>query len=729
MSSNARKLRRMAAAKSRTPTTRTGEASARTTRLSLEGRVTLRAAPAPAEGQPPARPTFVINAYNGGLFRPAEPYWLEYPMVIDLAGAKAAEPIAVLLDHDSTQIIGQSTKVTVSADSVDIEGFVTGDTENESDPARKVVMHAKNGFIWKASLGGDIGRLEKVEAGELVTVNGREFSGPIYVARSVSIDEVSLLSIPADKTTSTKVAAGKKEITAMDFHEWLKAKGFDPTNLEEAQRDTLLKAFQAEQAALQAGGKDRPSSDGDPAAGLQELLAPVKQKRERQASIRAAVKRFAEQRPDQVEAIEAVGRVALAEDWSPERLELQLYRDLNLQVDNHPRPARPEGAIPEQRVIEAALCMAGKYDRLEKHFDERTLEAAHKRWRHGIGLGELLLTAAKVHGFDGLSFRDVGPLLRAAFAPSGVTPFRAAGPSTMDVSGILSNVANKFIVRYFEAADAEWRKIAKRRPVNDFKEITSYSLAADFTYKKIPPGGVFKHGTLGEVAYSNRADTHGRAFAIDRRDIINDDLGAFNQVAFQLGRGGALAFNDVFWAAFLNNLSFFTSGHGNFDDGAETALCLAALEAAETLFLTQAGPDGQPMAVSPRVLLVPTQLKRTALRLMNSTEVRQLADADESSAVGAYGTNNTFAGDFVVASTPYLSSARFTGYSARKWYLLADPNELPVIEACFLNGQERPTVESADADFKTLGIEMRGYFDFGVALQEYRGGVAMKGEV
>ena len=48
---------------------------------------------------------------------------------------------------------------------------------------------------------------------------------------------------------------------------------------------------------------------------------------------------------------------------------------------------------------------------------------------------------------------------------------------------------------------------------------------------------------------------------------------------------------------------------------------------------------------------------------------------------------------------------------------LPDPNDLPVIEAAFLNSQQTPTVERADADFNVLGIQFRGYFDFGVALQ------------
>jgi len=51
-----------------------------------------------------------------------------------------------------------------------------------------------------------------------------------------------------------------------------------------------------------------------------------------------------------------------------------------------------------------------------------------------------------------------------------------------------------------------------------------------------------------------------------------------------------------------------------------------------------------------------------------------------------------------------------------------------VIEVAFLNGQESPTIETADADFNVLGIQMRGFHDFGVSLQDYRGGISNKGE-
>jgi hypothetical protein len=50
-----------------------------------------------------------------------------------------------------------------------------------------------------------------------------------------------------------------------------------------------------------------------------------------------------------------------------------------------------------------------------------------------------------------------------------------------------------------------------------------------------------------------------------------------------------------------------------------------------------------------------------------------------------------------------------------------------MIEVVFLNGQQTPTIEDADADFNTLGVQMRGYFDFGVNKQEYRAAIKSKG--
>jgi hypothetical protein len=69
------------------------------------------------------------------------------------------------------------------------------------------------------------------------------------------------------------------------------------------------------------------------------------------------------------------------------------------------------------------------------------------------------------------------------------------------------------------------------------------------------------------------------------------------------------------------------------------------------------------------------------------------------------------AGRYQVVSSVYLSSAS-------TWWLVANPGDLNAMEVLFLNGNRNPVVEQAEADFDTLGIQVRGYFDFGVAKGE-----------
>ncbi len=94
--------------------------------------------------------------------------------------------------------------------------------------------------------------------------------------------------------------------------------------------------------------------------------------------------------------------------------------------------------------------------------------------------------------------------------------------------------------------------------MSDFKTVSSYRLIGKDQYELVAPGGEIQHGTLGEEKYQNKADTYGLLLAIDRRDIINDDLGAITTVPRKLGRGSGLKINDVFWTTFLNNATFFT---------------------------------------------------------------------------------------------------------------------------------------------------------------------------
>ena len=150
-------------------------------------------------------------------------------------------------------------------------------------------------------------------------------------------------------------------------------------------------------------------------------------------------------------------------------------------------------------------------------------------------------------------------------------------------------------------------------------------------------------------------------------------------------------------------------------------MTIAGLTATEVIFMNQTDANGDPLGSSAAILLVPTPLKIPAGTLMKS---ERLITGATSVTIGE---SNPYAGRFRVESSPYMSNANYTGYSAAAWYMLADPSDLPVIEIVALNGRVEPTVETADADFNVPGIQMRGYSDVGVELQEFRGGVRADG--
>jgi phage major head subunit gpT-like protein/phage head maturation protease len=655
-----------------------------------------------------ARPTFEIIGYTGAVMQ-VEGFF--NPVVVDLAGVKTTgQQIPALFSHDLDRVVGLTSSVKIASE-ITLAGIITGDNEWSAE----VVSQAKNGFRWQASIGATIVRREFLDAGKTATVNGREVAGPLVIAREAQLYEISFVSVGADSQTSADVAASlptgslKGTGTMNPFEEWLKAKGIDPAALEDPVRATLQAAYDKETAA--------PKPDPRKTETLEDITARRRKEEERVKEITRIADAAMEERPALLGEFEIMAKAAIEKKDTT-------VKDFELEVLRASRDCVAVGTLTRKgdqrtgvKVIEAAVCLAGGLKEAEKHFDEKTLNIASERFPNGIGLCELFMMAARENGFTGHSAREVRPLLEHAFGRN----IRAGGFSTNSLPGILSNTANKFLTSGFSAVESTWRDIAARRPVNDFKQITTYALTGGFMYEKVGPAGELKHAQLGELTYTSQVETYGRMFAITRQDLINDDLGALSQIPRKLGRGAALKLNDVFWTVFMNNSAFFTSGRANLMSGAGSVLGIAGLTTGEALFMNQTDPDGLPVAIMPQILLVPNAVFTTANNLMNSTEIRDTTVNQVSL------TNNPHAGKYRVVRSSYLSNTAYTGNSTTAWYLLADPNDLATVEVAFLNGRETPIVESADADFDTLGVQFRGYFDFGVGMQEYRAGIKSAG--
>ncbi len=274
----------------------------------------------------------------------------------------------------------------------------------------------------------------------------------------------------------------------------------------------------------------------------------------------------------------------------------------------------------------------------------------------------------------------------------------------------------------YQAVASVAAQIAAETDVNDFKEVTRYRLTGVGVFEKVGPDGELKSAELGEDAFTNKVETYGRMITLTRQMLINDDLGAFLQIPRIIGRMSALKREEALFELLLSNPgSFFSAGNSNFLSGAATALSIDSLTQAEQAFLDQTDSEGKPILLAAKTLLVPTSLKVRAQQLMTETRVNELP-------ASAKPANNPHVGKFTPVATPYLNAQGIAGGSALAWYLFADPADVAAIEIAYLRGRRVPTIESGDTNFNTLGVQWRGFFDFGISVQDSRAAVKVKGE-
>jgi len=651
-------------------------------------------------------PRFRMVAYTGGTMRING---FPHPVVVDLEGlAIERQDIPVRLDHKPHQGVGHTQRVAIENGQVVAEGLISRDTSW----ARDVAKSAVNGFPWQASIGAAVVDAEFVPNGQRITVNGRTFAGPLHVVRQAVLKEISFVDSGADTATSARIAAQNKEQPSMDDNNVTTAEETTPQNAtptddtgasNNGQVKTPPNADKTHDPAQPAPAPTTPSTVNASAAHADAVVQMRRQLAAETRRVEAIRKVCAGKHPD----IEAQ---AIEEGWDEARTELHVLRASRPQVTAvH---TRPRNGSPQ--VFEAVALMAAGLpnSRIEAIYAEPILEAADKL--RGVGIQEFceLACGQQLPRFR----RDASGWLEAAF-------------STLSLPGILSNIANKMLLEGYNYVEDAWRSIARIASVNDFKEHTRYRMTGAFQFQQVGPDGELKHGKLDEQTFGQKADTHGIMFALTRQMIINDDMGAFTDIPRQIGMGAAEAIADAVWGLWLGNpvqsdgKTFFHADHGNYVEGADSALSIDGLTDAEVTFGRQTKPNGKPLGMPARILLVPTALKVPAEMLMKSVQLNETTTANK-----AKPSTNPHVGKFEVVSSVYLSNASFTGASSKAWYLLADPNRLPAIEVAFLNGVDRPTVEKTDADFNTLSIQFRGYIDFGVREQDYRGALRMKGE-
>lgn len=665
--------------------------------IAISAPVSVIEAQADGDKKNPAK--FDSTFYTGGAMNIAG---YEHPVVIDLSGLGRGNVLVANLDHDETKRVG-NFDVENDGKSLVAKGTATAATAARDE----VINSAKDGYQWQASLEVVPHQIEMLGKNKTAVVNGQEVTGPAYITRKGTLKGFGFVSHGADDNTTVAIAASaasKKEKNTMkaEVRAWIEAR-FPSVDID-AMTPEEVANWEADYEGRQGTRQAQKAKSNSDSVGAAMLEA------KRIEEYESIIANYLSDIPREFKTIAFVEKVgdmkaqAIEESWTPEKLDLELLRGSK----NIARPIlggkRGVNKITDE-VLEAAICMTGGLRNLDNHFDDQTLQTAHDNFRNGIGLKQVFDIAAKANGYNQGDYEITLEKQRAAF---GMRPqYASTGFSTYDLSGILGSSAYKFMLDGWGGGEMTWQSVSDITSVRDFKQITQYRLGGTLKYEKVGPGGEIKHGTVTESSYTLQADTYGKMFAVTRTDYVNDDLNALTAVPRELGYGANEAFNEVFWTAWLGATYSYTSS------GTITAATvLASVAAAEAAFFALTKPNGEPVSITPTVMLMPNGSYRVAKDAIMSPTV-----TGGSSAVP---TANSFNGEYNVVRSAYLSNSAYTGYSAIKWYLCAVRPGFAPIQTAFLNGNQSPTIESTTAAFDTLGVQMRGVHDFGVSIMEAR---------
>ncbi|QDJ10788.1 Phage Head Protease [Roseomonas mucosa] len=286
---------------------------------------------------------------------------------------------------------------------------------------------------------------------------------------------------------------------------------------------------------------------------------------------------------------------------------------------------------------------------------------------------------------------------------------RAAAHTLSDFPNLLTGVGNRVLLPAYQAAQTPLRQLARQRNAADFRPVSLLRIGEFGKLKPVNEMGEIKALTTGEAKEGYALETFGGMFALSRKAIINDDLGAFGQWSAMMGRAAAETEADQLVQMVIqasgagpvmgDGKRLFHTDHGNL--ATPGPLNVASLSAARLAMRTQKGLDGKsPINVTPKYLLVSADLETLAEQV--------LAQLTAATVEG----QNPFAGKLTL-----LVEGRLP---AGAWYVFADPAASPVLEYAYLSSAQGPQMASRDG-WEVLAREFRVVLDFGCGAIDWRG--------
>ena len=293
--------------------------------------------------------------------------------------------------------------------------------------------------------------------------------------------------------------------------------------------------------------------------------------------------------------------------------------------------------------------------------------------------------------------------------------------TTSDFPVLFGTVLERVLRQKYSLQQPDWKKYIKVGTQNDFRtawDMATYGNRA--TLNVVKERGEYQERKLQDGKFTINLQKFGAKFGLSWETIINDDLGAFSDIASDLALSASLT--EAFQATSLfagssgPNSTLYGASFAHPIDGVTVTnkyttntLAGTSLLTAITRLKSQKDYDGNPIMFNRIILVTPIALEATAMQLLSNNLLIATAlsstsasVADGPNQIGSTSENILTKYPITAVTNPWLDIIDTTT-GLKTWYLFGDPANGDAIKMNFLRGHENPEVVQKMSDKISLG--------------------------